>query len=73
MFGFNVAKKKKQIIQNHHIIYPDGKNKEVTRKVRKSIHWIITQIRRHNYLTCQEINCIKLECELKRRYNNEHI
>ena len=63
--------KKKTVWQRHHIIYADteGKNKECLRKIRKGVHAAITIIRRFNYLTEQEINTIKLECELKRKYN----
>ena len=63
-------KKKKVIYQNHHIVYGDDKNKEVIRKIRKGCHQIITLIRRYNYLTNQEVDTIKLECELKRKYND---
>jgi len=57
--------------QKHHIIYKSDKNKEVIRKIRKGVHQIITLTRRYNYLTDEEINCILLEVELKRRFGNE--
>jgi len=65
--------KKKVVFQRHHIIYADaeGKNKEVLRRIRKGVHAAITILRRFNYLTEQEINTIKLECELKRKYEKE--
>jgi len=65
--------KKKAIFQNHHIIYENKEKrvKEVTRKIRKGVHRIITLIRRYNFLTNQEIDTIKLEAELKRNYENE--
>lgn len=55
-------------IQKHHIIYGDGRNKEVVRKIRKGVHAAITLIRRFNFLTEEEINTIILECLLKRRF-----
>jgi hypothetical protein len=67
-----IKKKGKKTIYNiHHVIYGDDKNKEVTRRIRKGCHQIITLIRRYSFLTDQEINTIKLESELKRRYDNE--
>lgn len=62
---------KKVIFQNHHIIYPSDKNKEVVRKVRKGVHQIVTLIHRYKYLTEQEIDTIKLEVSLKRIYNGK--
>lgn len=64
---------KKPIFQNHHIIYanPEKRIKEVTRRVRKGVHQTITLIRRYSFLTNQEIDTIKLELELKRKYENE--
>ena len=63
---------KKQVFQNHHIIYEnkEKKVKEVTRKIRKGVHRAITLLRRYNYLTNQEIDTIKVEVELKRQYVN---
>ena len=66
--------KNKKCTQKHHIIYKDGKNKfEVTRNVRKGIHFALTMIRRYKHLTNEEIETIKIEAELKRRYENEGI
>lgn len=62
-------KKKKVIYQNHHIVYESDKNKEVIRRIRKGCHQIITLIRRYKNLTDEEINCILIECELKRGFN----
>jgi len=56
------------IFQRHHIQYPDGRNKEVIRLVRKGVHQICHLIRRYNHLTAEEINAIMLECELKRKF-----
>jgi len=61
----------KSVWQLHHLVYGDTKNKEVTRRIRKGCHRIITLIRRFNFLTDQEINTICLECELKRKYNGK--
>jgi len=65
-----MAKKKKVIFQNHHIIYDSDKNKAVIRRIRKGCHQIITLIRRYKYLTDEEINCILIECEMKRKYRD---
>lgn len=61
----------KSCVQTHHIIYNSDKNKEVTRKIRNGVHWALTVLRRYNFLTNQEIDTIKLEVELKRRYKDE--
>lgn len=58
----------KTVRQNHHIIYKSEKNKEVTRKIRKGCHQIITLIKRYNYLTDEELNAILIEMELKREF-----
>ena len=62
--------KKKVILQNHHLIYENKEKrvKAVTRRVRKGVHMAITLLRRFTYLTSQEIDTIKLESELKRKY-----
>ena len=65
------TKKKKVIFQNHHIIYKDGNKREVTRKIRKGAHQIITLIRRYKSLTDEEISTIMLECELRRKFNEK--
>lgn len=62
---------KKQVWNQHHVIYGDDKNKECIRLVRKGLHLPITLIRRFTYLTDQEIDTVKLELELKRRYSDE--
>lgn len=63
-------KSKKPIFQDHHIIYQSDKNKkEVTRKIRKGCHQIITLIRRYKSLTDEEISTILIECELRREFN----
>lgn len=61
---------KKPVFQNHHLIYGDDKNKEVTRRIRKGCHQIVTLIRRYKHLTDEEINTILIECEMKRRFND---
>jgi len=66
-----MKKIKKTVFQNHHIIYGNDKNKEVIRRVRKGVHQVITLLRRYNYLTPQEISTIKIEMELKRKFDNE--
>lgn len=68
-----MAKKKKVIFNNHHIIYENKEKrvKAVTRKIRKGVHQAISLLRRYNFLTNQEIDTIKTECDLKRKYGNE--
>lgn len=63
---------KKVIFQNHHLLYENKEKrvKAVTRRIRKGVHMAITLLRRFTYLTDQEINTIKLESELKRKYSN---
>ncbi len=63
--------KKKVIFNNHHIIYENKEKrvKAVTRKIRKGVHMAITLLRRFTYLTDQEIDTIKTESELKRKYD----
>ena len=65
--------KKKVIFNNHHVIYENKEKrvKAVTRRIRKGVHMAITLLRRFTYLTSQEIDTIKLESELKRKYSNE--
>ena len=65
--------KKKVIFQNHHLIYEDKDKrvKAVTRRIRKGVHQTISLLRRFTYLTDQEIDTIKLESELKRKYNGK--
>jgi len=60
---------KPPIFQTHHCVYPSEKNKEVTRKIRKGVHRIVGWIKRFNYLTEQEIDCIVLEAMLKRKFD----
>lgn len=64
--------KKKVIFQNHHLIYEnkDKRVKAVTRRIRKGVHQSISLLRRFTFLTDQEIDTIKLESELKRRYDD---
>ena len=52
----------KPVFQNHHIIYPSEKNKEVTGKIRRGVHAALTWLRRFNHLTEEEI--LVLEAEL---------
>ena len=63
--------KKKVIFNNHHIIYEnkDKRQKAVIRKIRKGVHQSISLLRRFTFLTNQEIETIKTECELKRKYD----
>jgi len=63
--------KKKIIFNNHHIIYENKEKrvKAVTRKIRKGVHQAITLLRRFTFLTSQEIDTIKTECDLKRKYD----
>lgn len=67
-----MSKVKKPVMQVHHVIYSDEKNKEVTRRIRKGVHWIISKIRYFKYLTNEEVDTIQLEAELKRRYDNDN-
>ena len=62
---------KKVIFQNHHLIYENKEKrvKAVTRRIRKGVHQAITLLRRFTFLTSQEIDTIKTECELKRKYD----
>lgn len=59
---------KPYVFQNHHIIYKSEKNKEVTRKIRKGVHQALTLLCRHSFLTDEEIDCIMIECALRRQY-----
>lgn len=61
----------KLVYQNHHVIYEnkDKKQKPVIRKIRKGVHQIVSLIRRYKFLSNQEIDTIKIESELKRRYD----
>jgi len=63
--------KKKVVFNRHHIIYENKEKrvKAVTRRIRKGVHQAITLLRRFTYLTGQEIDTIKLESELKRKYD----
>lgn len=65
--------KTKAISQRHHLIYGDGKNKEVIRTVRKGVHFAISMLRRFTYLTDEEIETVKTEVELKRRFIDEKL
>lgn len=62
---------KQPVFQNHHLIYENKEKrvKAVTRKIRKGVHQTISLLRRFTYLTNQEIDTIKLEAELKRKYD----
>jgi len=61
---------KKKGYNRHHITYPiPKKQQEVVRLVRDGVHYIITLIRRYEHLNNEEIDTIKLECELKRTYD----
>lgn len=64
--------KKKVILQNHHLIYENKEKriKAVTRRIRKGVHQTISLLRRFSFLTDQEVDTIKLEAELKRKYND---
>lgn len=60
--------KKKVIYQNHHLIYENEHQKEVTRKIRKGCHAAITILNRFNYLEPQEINALIITILLKDKY-----
>jgi len=64
-------KTKQPIFQNHHVIYENKEKrvKPVIRKVRKGVHQAVSLLRRFTFLTDQEIDTVKTECELKRKYN----
>lgn len=51
--------------------YEGSGNKEVTRNIRKGVHWAITILRRYKFLTDEEINTIIIEAELKRKFSKE--
>lgn len=63
--------KKKVIFQNHHVLYENKEKrvKPVTRRIRKGVHQAVSLLRRFTFLTNQEIDTIKLEVELKRKYD----
>jgi len=66
--------KAKPVIQTRHVIYgPEKgtKNREVTRKIRRGVHFIVTKLRQFSFLTNEEINTITIEAELKRRFEEE--
>ncbi len=69
--SYKVAKQ--PVFQNHHIVYENKERrvKPVTRRIRKGVHQAISLLRRFTYLTNQEVDTIKLEVELKRKYSNE--
>jgi len=60
---------KKIVWNNHHIIYASPQQKEVVRRIRKGVHCAVTMLRRFNYLTPQEIDTVKIELELKKKYD----
>ena len=64
---------KKVIYQNHHLVYEnkEKRQKAVVRKIRKGVHQAISLLKRFTFLTNQEIDTIKTECELKRKYSND--
>ena len=59
---------KQYVYQNHHLVYKSDKNKEVTRKIRKGVHQALTLLCRNSFLTDEEIDCIMIECYLRRQY-----
>jgi hypothetical protein len=63
---------KKVIFQNHHLVYENKEKrvKPVIRRIRKGVHQTISLLRRFTFLTDQEVDTIKLEAELKRRYSD---
>ena len=62
---------KKVVYQNHHLVYEnkEERQKAVIRRVRKGVHQTISLLRRFTFLTDQEVDTIKLEAELKRKYD----
>ena len=62
--------KKKVIFNNHHVIYENKEKrvKPVIRRIRKGVHQAISLLRRFSFLTDQEVDTIRLEAELKRKY-----
>ena len=62
---------KQPVFQNHHIIYANEERrvKEVTRRIRKGVHQAMSLLRRFTFLTDQEVDTIRLESELKRKYD----
>ena len=64
---------KKPVFQNHHVVYPSEKNREVTRRIRKGVHQALTLLCRHKYLTDQEISAVQLECELRRKFDEGNV
>lgn len=61
-------RKAKAIFQQHHVRYEGSGNKEVVRRIRKGVHYAISILRRFKFLTSEEIDTVKLEAELKRKY-----
>jgi hypothetical protein len=66
--------KRRQHLQEHHIIYKDPQNPrrqyDITRLIRNGVHAIVTKIRRFRFLTDEEIETIKVEAELRRAYGD---
>lgn len=63
---------KKVVFQNHHIVYENKEKrvKPVIRRIRKGVHQTISLLRRFTFLTDQEIDAVRLEAELKRKYDD---
>jgi len=63
----------KTVWNNHHLVYENKEKrvKEVTRRIRKGVHQAISLLRRFTFLTNQEIDTVKTEVELKRKYNDK--
>lgn len=63
---------KKIIFNKHHIIYENKEKrvKPVIRRIRKGVHQTVSLLRRFTFLTDQEIDTVKLEAELKRKYDD---
>ena len=57
-----MKKRKKLIIQKHHLIYPSDKHKqeEVVEKIYKGEHWILTQLNRRKNISKGLIKSLKL-------------
>ncbi len=55
-------KKKKVVIQKHHLIYPSDKPKqeEVVEKIFKGEHWLLTQAQRRKKISKGFIKSLKL-------------
>ena len=63
---------KKVVTQNHHVIYPGDKNKELTSTIRRGVHEVVYKIRRFTHLEPVEVWTIIVEALLKIKMKGVH-